>query len=203
MKYCRQCLTTDLRPNASFNDDHVCVACEYSDNSNYSNYEAKLAILKNKISKSHKHKSKRSKYDCIIGVSGGKDSTRQAEWVKTKLGMRPLLVCCAYPPLQMSHVGAKNLANLTKKGFDLVCLTPAPKTASALSLHTFTHFGNVLKSTELALFSTVPRLAIDVGVNLIFWGENPALQVGDSAVEGIDEFDGNNLRNLNTLKQGG
>jgi hypothetical protein len=38
---------------------------------------------------------------------------------------------------------------------------------------------------------------------MIFWGENPALQVGDSAVEGMDEFDGNNLRNLNTLQDGG
>ena len=49
------------------------------------------------------------------------------------------------------------------------------------------------------MFSTVPRIAINTGINLIFWGENPALQVGDSAVLGINEFDGNNLRNLNTL----
>ena len=55
----------------------------------------------------------------------------------------------------------------------------------------------------MALFSTVPRLAIDTGVNMIFWGENPALQVGDSAALGIDEYDGNNLRKINTLNEGG
>ena len=64
-------------------------------------------------------------------------------------------------------------------------------------------FGNVCKSTEMALFSTVPRLAIDTGINMIFWGENPALQVGDSAALGIDEYDGNNLRKINTLNEGG
>ena len=55
----------------------------------------------------------------------------------------------------------------------------------------------------MALFSTVPRLAIETGVNMIFWGENPALQVGDSQALGIDEYDGNNLRKINTLNEGG
>ena len=45
----------------------------------------------------------------------------------------------------------------------------------------------------MALFSTVPRIAIDAGVNLIFWGENPAC-IGDSGALGVDEYDGNNLR---------
>ena len=88
-------------------------------------------------------------------------------------------------------------------GFDLFCLTPAPKTSAALSLESFTKFGNVCKSTEMALFSSVPRIAIDFGINIIFWGENPALIRGDSAVQGEDEFDGNNLRELNTLRDGG
>ena len=41
-------------------------------------------------------------------------------------------------------------------------------------------------------------------IKLIFWGENPALQVGDSLTGGFkDPFDGNNLRYLNTLVEGG
>jgi hypothetical protein len=88
-------------------------------------------------------------------------------------------------------------------GFDLMLVTPAPQTASQLALESFKKFGNVNKSTEMSLFATVPRVAIDLKINMIFWGENPALQVGDSAVEGVDEFDGNSLRNLNTLTEGG
>jgi hypothetical protein len=103
----------------------------------------------------------------------------------------------------MSVVGAKNLSNIISMGFDLIVATPAPKTSAKLSLESFVKFGNVCKSTEMALFSTVPRIAIDLGVNTIFWGENPALQVGDSATEGLDEFDGNKLRKLNTLTEGG
>ncbi len=203
MKYCKKCLTTNLRPNAFFNHEGVCIACQYSHESIEDDHVLKLEILKKKIKKAKSKLRKKGDYDCIVGVSGGKDSTRQAHWVRDRLGLKPLLVCCGYPPLQMSEVGAENLSNLISMGFDLMVATPAPQTSAELSLESFRKFGNVCKSTEMALFASVPRFAIDLGINLIFWGENPALQVGDAAVEGLDEFDGNNLRKLNTLTDGG
>ncbi len=202
MKYCKKCLTTNLRPNASFKDG-VCIACDYSETEQQRSTALKLNVLQNKIKQSRQKQRNKGAYDCIVGVSGGKDSTRQAHWVRDRLGLRPLLVCCAYPPKQMSEVGVKNLSNLIELGFDMIAATPAPQTAAYLALESFKQFGNVCKSTEMSLFSTVPRLAIELGVNTIFWGENPALQVGDAAVEGFDEFDGNNLRRLNTLTAGG
>lgn len=204
MKYCKKCLTTNLRPNASFSADDICIACQYSTFQQQEKFmQVKLELLKQKIKETQSKLRKKTDYDCIVGVSGGKDSTRQAHWVRDRLGLRPLLVCCGYPPKQMSQIGADNLSNIISMGFDLVVVTPAPQTSAELSLVSFKQFGNVCKSTEMALFSTVPRIAIDLGVNMIFWGENPALQVGDSAVEGADEFDGNKLRYLNTLKEGG
>ena len=203
MKYCKNCLTTDLRPNALFDQNGVCIACQYSQSSIHKNPKTRIDELIKKIKLTKKKIKSKSHFDCIVGVSGGKDSTRQAHWVRDRLGLNPLLVCAAYPPLQMTEIGAKNLSNLLSMGFDLLALTPAPQTSAQLSLKSFELFGNVCKSTEIALFSTVPRLAIDTGVNMIFWGENPALQVGDSAALGIDEYDGNNLRKINTLNEGG
>jgi N-acetyl sugar amidotransferase len=202
LKYCTTCLTTDLRPNSQFYGG-ICIACKYATTSSSGSSCLKLKQLKALISEAQKKQSSKGPYDCIVGVSGGKDSTRQAHWVRDRLGLRPLLVCAAYPPKQMSYVGAENLSNLISMGFDLMTVTPAPKTAAELALESFEKFGNVCKTTEMSLFSTVPRLAIEHGINMIFWGENPALQVGDSAVEGVDEFDGNNLRKLNTLTEGG
>lgn len=203
MKYCKLCLTTDLRPNASFDNKGICIACSYSKNETKTVSNLKLVRLQEKIKNNIKKRNKKSDYDCIVGVSGGKDSTRQAHWVRDRLGLRPLLVCAAYSPKQMTQIGADNLSNLIEMGFDLIVDTPAPQSAAKLALESFRQFGNVSKSSEMSLFSTVPRLAIDLNISMIFWGENPALQVGDSAVEGIDEFDGNSLRNLNTLTDGG
>lgn len=203
MKYCTKCLATDLRPNASFNNEGVCIACQYSHTAFLKSPKVRFDELARKIRYARLKNKKNTPFDCIVGVSGGKDSTRQAHWVRDRLGLKPLLVCASYPPLQMTQIGAKNLSNLISMGFDLIILTPAPQTSASLSLRSFELFGNVCKSTEIALFSTVPRIAIDTGVNLIFWGENPALQVGDSAALGIDEYDGNNLRKINTLNDGG
>jgi N-acetyl sugar amidotransferase len=204
MKYCKACLTTSLRPNSFFNEDGICIACEYSSKVFLEKSHISLIRLKDKIKNlKRKVKLKINKYDCIVGVSGGKDSTRQALWVRERLKMNPLLVCCAYPPYQMTNIGASNVNNLIDLGFDILVSTPAPRTAAYLSKQSFFDFGNVCKASEMALFSTVPRLAIDLDIKLIMWGENPALQVGDSLTQGNDPLDGNNLRNLNTLVEGG
>ena len=202
LQYCNTCLTTSLRPNAKFKNG-ICIACLYSLGSQEHSHSVKLQKLRLKLLSAKRKQRKKSSFDCIVGVSGGKDSTRQAHWVRDRLEMKPLLVCAAYPPTQMTDIGADNLSNLISMGFDVFVLTPAPQSAAELSLESFKKFGNVCKSTELSLFSTVPRVAIEFGIPLIFWGENPALQVGDAAVLGDDEFDGNHLRKLNTLTQGG
>ena len=202
MKYCKKCLTTNLRPGGEFFDG-VCRPCQYYDTDPNSQKKFKLKLLFEKIRDSRKGQRNKGDYDCIVGVSGGKDSTRQAHWVRDRLNLRPLIVCCGYSPKQMSNIGARNLSNLINMGFDVIVATPSPKTSAQLSLESFELFGNVCKSTEMALYSTVPRLAIELGINTIFWGENNSLQVGETSVEGVDEFDGNNLRKMNTLSTGG
>nr|WP_279212433.1 N-acetyl sugar amidotransferase [Delftia acidovorans] len=147
-------------------------------------------------------RQKKSGFDCIIGVSGGKDSTRQALWVRDKLGLKPLLVTLSHPPQQVSQLGVDNISNLIELGFDVVMSSPAPDTWRQLMLDGFMKFTNWARSTELALFSSVPQLAIRYGIPLIFWGENPALQVGDIKTMGRNGYDGNNLRYSNTLSSG-
>ena len=92
-----------------------------------------------------------SGYDCIVGVSGGKDSTRQALFVR-KLGLHPLLVCCCYPPEEATHRGVANLANLISLGFDAITVTPGPLTSKKMMRYTFQTFGN-----SAVLFNAVPN----------------------------------------------
>ena len=111
MKYCLKCLSTDLRPQAVF-EDGICLACRYSNKEIKHPSQVKLKILREKFKLSRQKQKNKGAYDCIVGVSGGKDSTRQAHWVRDRLGLRPLIVCCGYTPKQMSKIGAKNLSNL-------------------------------------------------------------------------------------------
>ena len=141
-------------------------------------------------------------HDCIIGVSGGKDSTRQALYLREKLGINPLLVSLSYPPEQVTERGVSNLSNLMELGFDVVISAPAPQTWKVLKREGFRKFTNSFRSTEMALFSSVPQIAIRYGIKLILWGENPGLQLGDMKTLGRTGYDGNSLRYMNTLSSG-
>lgn len=200
MRYCKLCLQPDTRPNTQFNASGVCPACEYFAALKDVDWRERVDILKDIFARRTRNPGQR--HDCIIGISGGKDSTRQAIWVRDFLKVNPLLVCLSYPPEQVTQRGVENLSNLIELGFDVVISAPAPQTWRNLKRDGFEEFANSFRSTELALFSCVPQIALRYGIDLILWGENPALQLGDMKALGRTGYDGNNLRYMNTLQSG-
>lgn len=202
MKYCKNCLQPNTRPNEKFIKG-VCSICRYFRSTSDIDWEARysqlLEYLKNRKKKSVKNSFQ--KFDCLIGVSGGKDSTRQALWVRDKLGLNPLLWSLAYPPEQIQETGTDNVSNLINLGFDTVVSSPAPETWRKLLRESFFKFSNHMRASELALFSSVPQAALAYRVPIIFWGETP-LQVGDLGALGKEGWDGNNMKYSNTLSSG-
>jgi len=172
MKYCKKCLQSDTRPQIEFDEQGVCPACRYSETLEYVDWKKRKQEL---LDVCEPHRSKRGEYDSIVGVSGGKDSTRQAMYVRDVLGMNPLLVSLTYSPQQQTQRGAENLANLVELGFDVISIGPSPQTWKKLVRRGFLQYGNWARSTELALFASVPRFAVAYQIQLIFWGENPSL----------------------------
>lgn len=200
MKYCVKCLQPDTRPGIRFDTQGVCPACNYHASLASVDWEERKRELADIVAfgRANSH----SGHDCIIGVSGGKDSTRQALFVREVLGMNPLLVNLSYPPEQVTQRGVDNVSNMIRHGFDCININPSPQIWRKLMRKGFFQYTNWCKSTELALFSSVPRLAIAYQIPLIWWGENAALQLGDLNVMGKGGADGNNLRKMNTLGGG-
>ena len=199
MKYCKNCLENDARPGADFDKNGICSTCNYNDHFNKNFNEKERLEVINEIIKKNK-KNNTTGFDCILGVSGGKDSTRQALWTRDKLKLKPLLVCCTYPPEQLTELGAKNLSNLIELGFDLIVTSPAPKTWKKFLKEGFVG-GNYLRAPELALYSSLPQIAIKYKINLIFWGEGGNGKTTDpKLVNKKKEYDGNSQRKSNTLK---
>ena len=200
MKYCLKCFVTDTLPGSVFNSEGICSACAYKlKKGKKINWKVRLIQLK-KICRKYRDNKKKS-YDCIVPVSGGKDSTRQAFFVRDKLNMNPLLVTCAYPPEQQTDRGAYNIENLVGNGFDLHYISPSPATWKKMIRYCFFEYGNIFKSCELALFSTAPIVAAREKIKLIFYGENVSLQYGyDNQVS--KDGNANNLKNNSTLAGG-
>ncbi len=197
MKYCKKCLQPDTRPNTIFSEEGVCPACNYFDQLQNVDWEERYEILLDLIAKNPKRPGQY--FDCIIGVSGGKDSTRQAMWLREKFKLKPLLVCQSYPPNQITKIGVDNVSNLINLGFDVLISAPAPGNWKKLVKEAFLRFANWGKASEQALFASVPQIAIKYKIPIILWGENPGLQLGDLNTLGKNGYDGNNLRNMNTL----
>jgi len=197
LKICKKCVAVDSRPGLELNSNQVCFPCEIANKK--IDWELRKQEL-NQIVNRIKNINSRSHYDCIVSVSGGKDSTRQSLIVRDNLNLKPLLVCCAYPPEQQTETGVQNLENLIKLGFDCISVTPSPKKYKKLMKTSFEKYGNWARPTEMALYATAPRIATNYKIPYIFLGENNALTYGD--VGGSLGGDANKIKYNNTLSGG-
>jgi N-acetyl sugar amidotransferase len=92
-KICTRCIMDTSDPHIRFDGNGVCDYCENFDNNISSNWRAgnhrtqELSIIAESIRES----AKGNDFDCIIGLSGGLDSSYAAYIAKEKMGLRPLL----------------------------------------------------------------------------------------------------------------
>lgn len=197
VRYCVKCLEPSTRPGQRFDARGLCVPCGLLEDTTPTDWAQRREELRGIVRWSKTRTA--VGYDAIIGVSGGKDSTRLALFAR-EIGLTPLLVCCTYPPAQLTGRGAYNLANLISLGFDTITVNIAPGTYRKTQRKAFLDQGNWARPSELALYSSVVKIAIDWEIPLVCYGENPFLRLGT----GIDSRDGNaeKLTTMHTLGGG-
>src|SRR5258706_10470462 len=129
MTYCSNCLMPSTRPRISFDARGWCNACVWSEEKgraiDWGARQAQLASI------CEKYRSRDERFDCIVPVSGGKDSSYVAYMIKQELGMHPLCVNII-PPLEFD-VGRKNLENFVNAGYDCVRIAPNPVVTRRIS----------------------------------------------------------------------
>ena len=162
----------DTRPGIIIDaNTGVCVACKNSG----IEFEFKSRDEELKIVLEERKQNKKSIYDCVIPVSGGKDSTWQT--VKAlDMGLKPLCVTWRTP--KRTEIGQKNLQNLIDLGIDHIDFSVNPKIQSMLTKKAFEKVGIPALPMHLALFSIPTKIALNYKVNLILWGENSAQEYG-------------------------
>ena len=143
MRICKKCIQPDTRPGVFFNKESICGACLWEDEKKKIDWDERkkeLEIIVNDAKKSN------AVYDCVIGVSGGKDSTKQAVTARDELGLNCLLV--NYQPENITDLGRKNIENLKSLGFDLISIRPNPKIMMKVTRHDFFNHLNFVKASE-------------------------------------------------------
>lgn len=177
MRYCKRCIMPDTRPEIVFNEEGVCDAClSVERKAKGIDWEQRdlqfRAIL-------DKYRGDGSKWDCIIPVSGGKDSCYQAYTMKYTYGMTPL--CVNFVPCEMTYVGHKNLEFLRDLGFDLIQMGANRKVYREMSKIGFHRLGDCCWPEHIGIFTAPVRIAVQFEIPLIIWGENSQLEYGGPA----------------------
>ncbi|RLF59716.1 MAG: N-acetyl sugar amidotransferase [Thermoplasmata archaeon] len=175
MRYCKKCGMPDTRPGLKIGSDGVCEACkrvEKRKKIDWKSRQEKLRRLARKFKRSDGY------YDCIIAVSGGKDSYFQTYIMKEELHMNPLLVCVK-DPFSHTKTGEHNLKNLSETfECDLITYTLNPSTTRKMLRIAFEEFGSPNWPIDLAIYSIPLKIAYHLKIPLIVYGENIAYEYG-------------------------
>ena len=174
MKFCKVCLYPDIKPGLEFDNEGMCSACKNNELKSTVDWASRKSQLLEII---EKYKSKTgSRYDCIIPVSGGKDSTYQAYMMKEEFGLHPLLV--NFLQRDLVPLGRKNIENLKNLGFDYIEFTANPIVYRKLAKIGLTELGDVTWPEHHGLFTVPAQIAVAYKIPLIVWGENPQFEYG-------------------------
>jgi len=194
LTYCKHCVMPSTKPDLQLDDDGVCNACRSYENRKDVDWDARQKELLQVLGKYRV--GSRSNWDCIVPVSGGKDSTYQVVRM-LQLGLNPL--CVTSSTCDLSNLGRQNLENLKQLGVDHVEMSPNPLIRAKLNRLGLMQVGDISWPEHVGIFTIPVRAAIQFNVPLIVWGENsqneyggPAAAAGDNVLNRrwLEEFGG-------------
>lgn len=168
MQYCKRCLYPANHPlGITFDDQGICSGCRVHQEKDILDWEERAEKLK-KILDSYKNKDGKN-YDCIIPVSGARDSYFIVHTVKSVYGMHPLLV--TYNKHYNAKIGIRNLAYLrTLLGCDLLTMTVSPATVKKITIATVKKIGSIYWHCLAGQTVFPVQIAVRLKIPLIIWG---------------------------------
>ncbi|MCR9137420.1 MAG: N-acetyl sugar amidotransferase [Alphaproteobacteria bacterium] len=176
LRYCTRCLYPDTKPDLHFDDEGVCSACRSFENRAKVDWDERRQEFLNVV---ERYRSKDgSNYDCLVPVSGGKDSTCQVLRLLEN-GLNPLCVTATTDSL--SPIGRRNIENLKSLGVDYVEVTMNPTVRRRINNLALRQVGDISWPEHVAIFTVPIRIAVQHNIQLIVWGENSQNEYGGPA----------------------
>lgn len=176
LKYCTSCVYPESKPDLWFDDEGTCSACVAFRSRPAVDWAARQKQFDEIIARYRAHGL--SNYDCIVPVSGGKDSTYQVITL-LECGMNPL--CVTSTTDSLSAIGRRNLDNISRLGVDHIEVTTNRPVRRAMNRLCLKEIGDISWPEHVTIFTIPVRVAVQMGIPLIVWGENPQHEYGGPA----------------------
>jgi len=176
LKYCKCCVMPDTKPDLHIDLEGICNACRSFQQRREVDWDQRYQDLL-KVLDRYRQKDGVN-WDCIVPVSGGKDSTYQVVRM-LQLGLNPL--CVTSTTCDLSSLGRANIENLKRLGVDYIEVSPNPLVRAKLNRVGLTQVGDISWPEHVGIFTIPVRAAVQFNVPLIVWGENSQNEYGGPA----------------------
>ena len=182
MKRCKKCLMPDTRPGITFNELGICSACQSYENRKNVDYEKRFHELE-KLCDSYRGMNGPNGYDCMIAVSGGKDSHFQVHIFKEVLKMNPILVTVE-DNFPMTKAGMHNIKNISEEfGCDIISMKPNIKVQKKIMRYTFEKYAKLTYIVDRYMYTYPLHMAVKFNTPLLIYGENVNYEYGGEQKE--------------------
>jgi len=183
VKFCGKCVVSNQRPRIAFDNEGVCTACRFAEIKHSKiDWQAREKMLIELLSR---YRRDDGQYDCIVPVSGGKDSGFVAHQLKYKYNMHPLTV--TFAPLRWTDIGWRNLQAFIDSGFDNELFIPDTNVYRLLVRLSTEYFGDPFLPFVYGVKAFPIKLAMKYNIQLVFYGENGEVEYGGD-IRNIDKF---------------
>ncbi len=171
------------RPEQVFDKDGICDACHSVERKKEINWVERENEFKKILDR---YRSKDGWYDCIIPVSGGKDSVYQALTMRDRYNMNPL--CVNHIPCEVTDVGQQNITFMRELGFDVIQIGANRKAYREMVRIGFNKLGDSCWPEHIGIFTAPVRVAVQYKIPLLIWGENSQFEYGGPATKKDNNF---------------
>lgn len=193
LTYCKRCIMPDTKPDLHIDEEGICNACRSYEKRKEVDWDIRLNELQQVLEKYRNPAD--NNWDCIVPVSGGKDSTYQVVRM-LQLGLNPL--CVTSTSCDLSPLGRQNIENLKHLGVDYVEMSPNPLIRAKLNRIGLKQVGDISWPEHVGIFTIPVRAAVQFNVPLLVWGENSQNEYGGPAAAAE-----NNILNRRWLEEFG
>ncbi len=189
MRYCARCLYPEnARPTIIFDESGICSGCRYHESRSKLevDWEQRAKMFEQVVDSAKAEAQRRGlAHDCIIPVSGGKDSHYQVWLLKEKYNLRPLLV--TFNHAFNSPSGQRNLENLVERsGCDLIRYTAGLDSVRRIARHMLKTVGDLTWHYHAGIRTLPFQIATKFNIPLIVWGEHGFAEL--TGIVTLDDF---------------
>jgi N-acetyl sugar amidotransferase len=174
LKYCNRCVMPETTEGIEFDENGICTACTSSEQKMHINWNERREMLESLLNKAKKDAKKNdSPYDCIVPISGGKDSTYQLHVLVKVYKLRVLAVTFSHN--WYSKIGFYNLVNcLEEFNVDHIQFTPNRKSVGVAARKSLKAIGDACWHCHSGVGSFPLHIAVKFKIPLLIWGESIA-----------------------------